>query len=55
MPTQKELNKSIPYGDLAILPLESSRAIGEKVDRYISDWRRAAAMDPTQEIHFTKY
>ena len=55
MPTQKELNKSIPFGDLAILPLESSREIGEKVDRYIADWRRAAAMDPTQEIHFTNY
>ena len=55
MPTQKELNKVIPYGDLAIIPLESSRKIGEKVDRYIADWRREAAMDPTQEIHFTNY
>ena len=55
MPTQKELNKIIPYGDLAIIPLESSRAIGAKVDKYIADWRREAAMDPTQEIHFTNY
>ena len=55
MPTQKELNKIIPYGDLAIIPLESSRSIGEKVDNYISDWRKKAAMDPTQEIHFTNY
>ncbi len=55
MPTQKELNKIIPYGDLAIIPLESRRSIGEKVDNYISDWRKKAAMDPTQEIHFTNY
>lgn len=55
MPTQKELNKIIPHGDLAIIALESSRSIGEKVDRYISDWRKKAAMDPTQEIHFTNY
>ena len=55
MPTQKELNKIIPYGDLGIIPLESSAAIGKKVDNYISDWRQKAAMDPTQEIHFTNY
>ncbi|MCR4605664.1 MAG: ribose-phosphate pyrophosphokinase [Eubacterium sp.] len=55
MPTQKELNKIIPYGDLAIIPLESSREIGKKVDNYIADWRKKAAMDPTQEIHFTNY
>ncbi len=55
MPTQKELNRVIPYGDLAIIPLESSRMIGEKVDKYISDWRREATLDPTQEIHFCNY
>lgn len=55
MPTQKELNRVIPYGDLAIIPLESSRMIGEKVDKYISDWRREATLDPTQEIHFSNY
>ena len=55
MPTLKELTKIIPFGDLAILPLESSRDIGAKVDRYISDWRKKAAMDPTQEFHFTNY
>lgn len=30
--SQKDLTKIIPYGDLAIIPLESSRPIGEKVD-----------------------
>lgn len=55
MPTQKELNRVIPYGDLAIIPLESSRIIGEKVDKYISDWRREATLDPAQEIHFCNY
>ncbi|MBR1874695.1 MAG: ribose-phosphate pyrophosphokinase-like domain-containing protein, partial [Eubacterium sp.] len=55
MPSQKELNKVIPYGDLGIIALESSRKIGEKVDKYIAGWRGQAAMDPTQEIHFTNY
>ena len=34
--SQKDLTKIIPYGDLAIIPLESSRPIGEKVDAYIA-------------------
>ena len=37
--SQKDLTKIIPYGDLAIIPLESSRPIGEKVDAYIAGWR----------------
>ena len=32
--SQKDLTKIIPYGDLAIIPLESSRPIGEKVDAH---------------------
>lgn len=32
--SQKDLSKTIPYGDLGIIPLESSKAIGKKVDDY---------------------
>lgn len=28
--SQKDLSKTIPYGDLGIIPLESSKAIGKK-------------------------
>ena len=31
--SQKDLSKTIPYGDLGIIPLESSKAIGKKVNR----------------------
>ena len=27
--SQKDLSKTIPYGDLGIIPLESSKAIGK--------------------------
>ena len=51
--SQKDLTKIIPYGDLAIIPLESSRPLGEKVDAYIAGWRTQS--DPGSSIHFTNY
>ena len=41
----------IPYGDLGIIALESSRAIGEKVDNYVSSWRNESRNDE-ESIHF---
>ena len=32
--SQKDLSKTIPYGDLGIIPLESSKAIGKKVNSF---------------------
>lgn len=51
--SQKDLTTIIPYGDLAIIPLESSRPIGEKVDAYIAGWRTQS--EPGSSIHFTNY
>ena len=51
--SQKDLTKIIPYGYLAIIPLESSRPIGEKVDAYIAGWRTQS--EPGSSIHFTNY
>lgn len=51
--SQKDLAQTIPYGDLGIIPLESSKSIGKKVDEYIVGWRTDATVDPS--IHFTNY
>ena len=51
--SQKDLSKTIPYGDLGIIPLESSKAIGKKVNDYIVGWRNEADVDSS--IHFTNY
>ncbi|MCH5264831.1 MAG: ribose-phosphate pyrophosphokinase [Lachnospiraceae bacterium] len=51
--SQKDLAQTIPYGDLGIIPLESSRSIGEKVDAYIARWRNEAT--PGTSIHFNNY
>ena len=51
--SQKDLTNIIPYGDLAIIPLESSKPIGKKVDEYIVGWRNKTKTDSS--IHFTNY
>ncbi len=51
--SQKDLSQTIPYGDLGIIPLESSRTIGKKVDDYIVGWRNET--NPGTSIHFTNY
>ena len=51
--SQKDLSKTIPYGDLGIIPLESSKAIGKKVDDYIVGWRNEA--DVSSEIVTTSF
>ena len=49
----KDLANTIPYGDLAIIPLESSKEIGNKVDMYVAGWRKET--NPGNSIHFTNY
>ena len=44
----------IPYGDLGIIALESSREMGKKVDSYISSWRTSSENDK-ESIHFASY
>ena len=51
--SQKDLSQTIPYGDLAIIPLESSKMLGKKVDDHIVSWRKKA--NPSSSIHFNKY
>lgn len=51
--SQKDLSKTIPYGDLGIISLESSKAIGKKVDKYIVGWRNKTTVDSS--IHFNNY
>lgn len=51
--SQKNLSQTVPYGDLGIIPLESSKLIGKKVDSYIARWRNES--NPDSSIHFTNY
>ncbi len=51
--SQKDFSNIVPYGDLGIIPLESSKSIGKKVDEYIAGWRNKKA--PRDSIHFYNY
>lgn len=44
----------IPYGDLGIIALESSKSIGQKVDKFISNWRTESE-NSAESIHFANY
>ena len=39
MPEEKNL-ETIPVGPLGIVAMESCKALGQKVDNYIAEWRK---------------
>lgn len=48
---QEKLLKALPVGTLGIIPLESSRSMGDKVNEYIVNWRREREHDREQSNH----
>lgn len=47
--------ETIPVGTLGILPLESSKALGQKVNDYIVQWRRDRESEHKTNIAFAGY
>lgn len=45
---QEKLLKALPVGTLGIIPLESSRGMGDKVNEYIINWRKEREHDREQ-------
>lgn len=39
MPRDERHTATIPYGTLGIIPLASCTKMGEKVDKFLVDWR----------------
>ncbi|HIT89946.1 MAG TPA: ribose-phosphate pyrophosphokinase, partial [Candidatus Merdenecus merdavium] len=46
---------SIPVGPLGLIPLKSSEALGEKVNRYLVEWRQSRENDRHSHISFDGY
>lgn len=46
---------SIPVGSLGIIPLESVKALGEKVDKYLVKWRNERDSEHAENITFAGY
>ena len=40
MAKQQVMLESLPVGTLGILPLESSKKLGQKVNNYLVEWRK---------------
>lgn len=55
MPQQEKILETIPVGTLGIIALESSKALGDKVNDYIVDWRNARESEHTSTIAFAGY
>ena len=47
--------ESIPYGTLGLISLESCKALGEKVDAYITSWRNNRDSEHTATLQFSGY
>ena len=52
---EEKIIDTIPVGPLGLIPLKSCRAMGEKVDKYLSDWRRERESDHKSTIAFAGY
>lgn len=55
MPQQEKILETIPVGNLGIIALESSKSLGNKVNDYIVDWRKARESEHTSNIAFAGY
>lgn len=47
--------ETIPVGPLGIVALESCRDLGQKIDKYITDWRKERTGEHTHTIAFSGY
>ncbi len=50
-----EFIERIPVGPLALMPLDSIQALGQKVDEYLSTWRTRRESDHKETIAFNGY
>ena len=54
MPEEKNL-ETVPVGSLGIISMDNCKQLGEKVDKYIAEWRRNRTGAYTHTIAFAGY
>lgn len=52
---EEKIIETIPVGPQGLIPLKSCRTLGEKVDRYLVDWRRERESEHKTTIAFAGY
>ncbi|MDO4522523.1 MAG: ribose-phosphate pyrophosphokinase [Eubacteriales bacterium] len=55
MQSEERNLETIPVGALGIIPLESCRALGEKIDQYLVSWRKERDHEHKSTIAFKDY
>jgi len=50
---EEKVIETIPVGPLGLIPLKSCTELGNKVDRYLVDWRRERESEHKSTIAFT--
>lgn len=55
MPNDERILETMPVGVLGLIPTDSCRELGEKVDAYLSCWRENREHDHHDEIAFKDY
>jgi len=55
MAKQQVMLESLPVGTLGILPLESSKKLGQKVNNYLVEWRRERETEHETNVAFAGY
>ena len=55
MSEREKTIETIPVGPLGIIPLSSSQELGNKVDGYLSSWRKARESEHTDSIIYSGY
>ncbi len=55
MARQQVTLESLPVGPLGIIALESSKTMGQKVNNYITEWRKERVLENTSEVAISDY
>lgn len=55
MPRDERHTETIPYGTLGIIPLKSCTKLGEKVDKYLTEWRNQREHESEHTLAFAGY
>ena len=50
-----DFKETVPVGELGIIPLESCRCLGQRVNDYIVSWRGERNSDHIGSLHFEGY
>ena len=53
--TEERNLETIPVGPLGIVPLESCKELGQKIDQYLVKWRRERESEHKTTIAFEGY